>query len=136
MCGHRGPGAFVDVDERQPDGGKHLRTDGDRGRRHRRRRAERRRGNVRGTLLGAFVIGFLSDGLVIVGVSAYWQMVFMGAVIVVAVLLNGLDYGRRPKKSSTDDERGRQNRSRGQAGRRSCPELGSPAGSGPAEPSR
>jgi erythritol transport system permease protein len=59
------------------------------------------RGNVRGTLLGAFVIGFLSDGLVIVGVSAYWQMVFMGVVIVVAVLLNGLQYGRRPKKSTT-----------------------------------
>ncbi|WP_291383770.1 ABC transporter permease [Demequina sp.] len=60
------------------------------------------KGNVRGTLLGAFVIGFLSDGLVIVGVSAYWQMVFMGVVIVVAVLLNGLDYGRnKPKKSST-----------------------------------
>lgn len=58
------------------------------------------KGNVRGTLLGAFVIGFLSDGLVIVGVSAYWQMVFMGVVIVVAVLLNGLDYGRRVKKSS------------------------------------
>lgn len=53
------------------------------------------RGTIRGTLLGAFVIGFLSDGLVIVGVSAYWQMVFMGAVIVVAVLLNSLQYGRR-----------------------------------------
>jgi erythritol transport system permease protein len=53
------------------------------------------RGTVRGTLLGAFVIGFLSDGLVIVGVSAYWQTVFMGAVIVVAVLLNTLQYGRR-----------------------------------------
>ncbi|KAA9132293.1 ABC transporter permease [Microbacterium caowuchunii] len=53
------------------------------------------RGNVRGTLLGAFVIGFLSDGLVIVGVSAYWQTVFMGAVIVIAVLLNTLQYGRR-----------------------------------------
>lgn len=53
------------------------------------------RGNIRGTLLGAFVIVFLSDGLIIVGVSAYWQMVFMGAVIVVAVLLNTLQYGRR-----------------------------------------
>jgi len=53
------------------------------------------RGNVRGTLLGAFVIGFLSDGLVIVGVSAYWQMVLIGAVIVIAVLLNTLQYGRR-----------------------------------------
>jgi len=64
------------------------------------------RGNVRGTLLGAFVIGFLSDGLVIVGVSAYWQMVFTGVVIVGAVLLNGLQYGRRPKKSSTDTSGG------------------------------
>ncbi len=46
------------------------------------------RGNIRGTLLGAFVIGFLSDGLVIIGVSSYWQTVFTGAVIVLAVLLN------------------------------------------------
>ncbi|UQN28377.1 ABC transporter permease [Brachybacterium kimchii] len=52
------------------------------------------RGTVRGTLLGAFVIGFLSDGLVIIGVSAYWQTVFVGAVIVIAVLLNSLQYGR------------------------------------------
>lgn len=52
------------------------------------------RGNVRGTLLGAFVIGFLSDGLVIIGVSSYWQTVFTGAVIVLAVLLNTLQYGR------------------------------------------
>jgi erythritol transport system permease protein len=54
------------------------------------------RGNIRGTLLGAFVIGFLSDGLVIVGVSAYWQTVFTGTVIVLAVLLNAVQYrGRR-----------------------------------------
>jgi erythritol transport system permease protein len=57
------------------------------------------RGNVRGTVLGAFVIGFLSDGLVIVGVSEYWQTVFIGAVIIVAVLLNSLQYGR-PRKST------------------------------------
>ncbi len=60
------------------------------------------RGNVRGTLLGAFVIGFLSDGLVIIGVSAYWQTVFTGAVIVLAVLLNSIQYSaRRPKPVST-----------------------------------
>jgi erythritol transport system permease protein len=59
------------------------------------------RGNVRGTLLGAFVIGFLSDGLVIVGVSVYWQTVFTGAVIVAAVLLNSLQYkGRRAPRSA------------------------------------
>lgn len=57
------------------------------------------RGNVRGTLLGAFVIGFLSDGLVIIGVSAYWQTVFTGAVIVLAVLLNSLQYKRKGKSS-------------------------------------
>ncbi|MFP8964979.1 ABC transporter permease [Pokkaliibacter sp. CJK22405] len=55
------------------------------------------RGNIRGTMLGAFVIGFLSDGLVIIGVSAYWQTVFTGAVIVLAVLLNSLQYGSRGK---------------------------------------
>ena len=60
------------------------------------------RGNVRGTLLGAFVIGFLSDGLVIIGVSAYWQTVFTGAVIVLAVLLNSIQYSaRRPKPAAT-----------------------------------
>ncbi|QBX35009.1 ABC transporter permease [Paracoccus liaowanqingii] len=56
------------------------------------------RGNVRGTMLGAFVIGFLSAGLVIIGVSSYWQTVFTGAVIVLAVLMNSLQYGGGPRK--------------------------------------
>jgi erythritol transport system permease protein len=57
------------------------------------------RGTVRGTMLGAFVIGFLSDGLVIVGVSSYWQTVFTGAVIVLAVLMNSIQYkGGNAKK--------------------------------------
>jgi erythritol transport system permease protein len=46
------------------------------------------RGTVRGALVGAFVIGFLSDGLVMVGVSTFWQMVIKGAVIVLAVILD------------------------------------------------
>lgn len=63
------------------------------------------RGNVRGTLLGAFVIGFLSDGLVIIGVSSYWQTVFTGAVIILAVLLNSIQYsGRKKQKVSSDGE--------------------------------
>ncbi len=56
------------------------------------------RGTVRGTLLGAFVIGFLSDGLVIIGISSYWQTVFTGAVIVLAVLLNAVQYRGRAKR--------------------------------------
>jgi erythritol transport system permease protein len=58
------------------------------------------RGTIGGTMLGAFVIGFLSDGLVIVGVSSYWQTVFTGAVIVLAVLLNSIQYGGRGGKKS------------------------------------
>jgi erythritol transport system permease protein len=46
------------------------------------------RGNVRGALIGAFVIGFLADGLVILGVSTFWQMVIKGSVIVLAVILD------------------------------------------------
>ncbi|MGL4311782.1 MAG: ABC transporter permease [Paracoccaceae bacterium] len=57
------------------------------------------RGTVRGTMLGAFVIGFLSDGLVIIGVSSYWQTVFTGAVIVLAVLMNSIQYGKGARKS-------------------------------------
>lgn len=52
------------------------------------------RGTIQGTMLGAFVIGFLSDGLVIIGVSSYWQTVFTGAVIVLAVLMNSIQYGK------------------------------------------
>jgi erythritol transport system permease protein len=46
------------------------------------------RGNVRGVLLGAFVIGFLADGLVLVKVSTFWQILIKGAVIVLAVMLD------------------------------------------------
>lgn len=56
------------------------------------------RGTVRGTMLGAFVIGFLSAGLVIIGVSSYWQTVFTGAVIVLAVLMNSIQYGGGARK--------------------------------------
>jgi erythritol transport system permease protein len=63
------------------------------------------RGNVRGTMLGAFVIGFLSDGLVIIGISSYWQTVFTGAVIVLAVLLNAVQYRGGPKRSAPGIDR-------------------------------
>ncbi|WFE76500.1 ABC transporter permease [Roseinatronobacter sp. S2] len=56
------------------------------------------RGTVRGTLLGAFVIVYLGAGLVIIGVSSYWQTVFTGAVIVLAVMLNSIQYGGKGAK--------------------------------------
>ena len=57
------------------------------------------KGTIQGTLLGAFVIVFLSDGLVIIGVSVYWQTVFTGSVIVLAVLLNSITYGGARKSA-------------------------------------
>ena len=46
------------------------------------------RGTIAGTLVGAFVIGVLSDGLVMLGVSSFWQMVIKGLVIIAAVVLD------------------------------------------------
>jgi erythritol transport system permease protein len=48
------------------------------------------RGSIGGTVIGAFVIGVLSDGLVMLGVSSFWQMVIKGLVIVAAVVLDQL----------------------------------------------
>lgn len=43
------------------------------------------RGTVQGAIVGAFVIGFLGDGLVQQGVSSFWQMVVKGVVVIIAV---------------------------------------------------
>jgi erythritol transport system permease protein len=48
------------------------------------------RGSITGSLIGAFVIGVLSDGLVMLGVSEFWQMVIKGTVIVMAVAVDQL----------------------------------------------
>jgi len=46
------------------------------------------RGSIGGTLIGAFVIGVLNTGLVMVGVSSFWQKVITGSVIVLAVIID------------------------------------------------
>jgi erythritol transport system permease protein len=46
------------------------------------------RGTIGGTIVGAFVIGILGDGLVMMGVSQFWQMVIKGVVIIAAVVLD------------------------------------------------
>jgi erythritol transport system permease protein len=48
------------------------------------------RGGVGGTIIGAFVIGVLSDGLVLLGVSEFWQIVIKGIVIILAVVVDQL----------------------------------------------
>jgi erythritol transport system permease protein len=46
------------------------------------------RGSIGGTIIGAFVIGVLSDGLILLGVSEFWQTVIKGAVIILAVMVD------------------------------------------------
>ena len=46
------------------------------------------RGTIGGTIIGAFVIGVLGDGMVMMGVSSFWQMVIKGIVIVAAVVVD------------------------------------------------
>ena len=48
------------------------------------------RGTITGSLIGAFVIGVLEDGLIMLGVSQFWQMVITGLVIVLAVAVDQL----------------------------------------------
>lgn len=55
------------------------------------------RGTIGGTIIGAFVIGILGDGMVMVGVSAFWQMVIKGLVIVTAVVVDQLQQKMQTK---------------------------------------
>jgi erythritol transport system permease protein len=48
------------------------------------------RGSIVGSLIGAFVIGVLADGLVMMGTSEFWQMVVKGIVIILAVAVDQL----------------------------------------------
>lgn len=54
------------------------------------------RGTIGGTLIGACVIGVLGDGMVMMGVSEFWQMVIKGTVIVAAVMLDQLQQRLSP----------------------------------------
>jgi ribose transport system permease protein len=48
------------------------------------------RGTVLGTLVGALIMGLLRNGLNLMDVSAFWQMIVIGLVIIVAVYVDVL----------------------------------------------
>ncbi|MCX7667954.1 MAG: ABC transporter permease [Atribacterota bacterium] len=47
-------------------------------------------GGVYGTLIGALLIGVVSNGLNLLGVQPYWQMIVKGLIVILAVLLDKL----------------------------------------------
>ncbi len=54
-------------------------------------------GSIVGTLIGAFIMGLLSNGSDLLGINPYWQQVTIGAVIIAAV---GFDELRKRKFAS------------------------------------
>ena len=46
------------------------------------------RGRISGTVFGAMVIGIISNGLNLIGVSSYWQLIVKGLIIACAVVLD------------------------------------------------
>lgn len=45
-------------------------------------------GTIGGTIIGVLVITVLNDGMIMMGVSTFWQMVIKGIVIIVAVVID------------------------------------------------
>jgi ribose/xylose/arabinose/galactoside ABC-type transport system permease subunit len=52
-------------------------------------------GGIGGTVVGAFIIGVLSNGLNLMGVPSYYQQVIKGAVFILAVMLDLFTKRRR-----------------------------------------
>lgn len=46
------------------------------------------KGNISGTVFGAIVIGIVSNGLNLLGISSFWQLIVMGIIIIVAVIVD------------------------------------------------
>ncbi|TVQ40128.1 MAG: ABC transporter permease [Spirochaetaceae bacterium] len=47
-------------------------------------------GRIRGTLIGIFFLGVIINGMTLLNISQYWQLVVRGALILIAILINNL----------------------------------------------
>lgn len=58
------------------------------------------RGKISGVVFGAIVIGVISNGLNLLGVSSFWQLVVKGLIILIAILVDA-QKGKKFKFSTT-----------------------------------
>lgn len=54
------------------------------------------KGTIYGSLLGAILLSMLNNALVIAGVEFFWQLVAIGAIVIMAVTINNLRENRIP----------------------------------------
>ena len=45
------------------------------------------KGSVLGTVLGVLIIGVLNNGMILLGISQFYQFIARGALLVIAVLI-------------------------------------------------
>ena len=50
-------------------------------------------GSILGTVLGTVVLGCINNGLTLIGLRAYWQVVVRGAILMLAVTLDVMRTG-------------------------------------------
>ena len=51
-------------------------------------------GRISGTFFGAIVIGIISNGLVLIDVSSFWQLIVKGIIILIAVIIDSMKHRR------------------------------------------
>ena len=47
-------------------------------------------GSIIGTMIGALIFGMVRQGIIFAGADADWFQVFMGIMLIIAVLINGI----------------------------------------------
>jgi ribose transport system permease protein len=52
------------------------------------------RGSVIGTVLGVFLLGIIANGMVLLSIPSYWQYVFQGAALLIAVMIDEVRLAR------------------------------------------
>lgn len=56
------------------------------------------RGTIAGSLIGVIIMGIVKNGMVLLGVPVFWQDGFIGAVVIVAVLIDTLIHRNDTKR--------------------------------------
>ena len=56
------------------------------------------KGAIGGTVLGVLVIGIISNGLNLLGVNSYWQLVVKGVIVLIAIYVDSLKNRKERKE--------------------------------------